>query len=179
MKISKYAAIAVCAMLVGSAFAGSVQWRFGEDAGFNEGCIAYLFEGSDTSWVADAVTGGTFDPSSAIASEVTDEYGEISKNVGTYVSQNVSLYMVVFDADSVGAASNYTVSDVITHEFGIAGNVPYNFTTSFANSTWDPVSPTPPGPGPDPVDPDPVPEPTSVALLALGLAAFGLKRKVA
>lgn len=32
---------------------------------------------------------------------------------------------------------------------------------------------------PTPDDPDPIPEPTTVALLALGLAAVGLKRKVA
>ncbi|MBR3085998.1 MAG: PEP-CTERM sorting domain-containing protein [Kiritimatiellae bacterium] len=35
------------------------------------------------------------------------------------------------------------------------------------------------GPAATPVDPDPIPEPTTAALLALGLAAFGLKRKVA
>lgn len=182
MKLNKYLAIAACAMLVGTAFAGSVKWRFYEDAGFSEGSIAYLFVGDGTG-VADAITGGTFDSSSAIASGVTDEFGEISQDgIGSYKQETISLYMVVFNASTESAATQFIVSDPVSAYFGTSGDKTYNFTASFENSSWADVTPDPgpgPGPGPDPVDPDPVPEPTSVALLALGLAAFGLKRKVA
>lgn len=172
--MKKSVLIAVCAMLVGSAFAGAVNWQLYEDAGFQPDQLAYLFVG-DSTGVADAITGGTFDGSGNLASAVTDEYGEIDvRNLGSYQNQDVTLYMVVFDKDTIAGSDNFIVSDPVTLHFGSTGNQPFNFTTSFANSSWDPISPTPPGPGPDPV-----PEPTSVALLALGLAAFGLKRKVA
>lgn len=178
MKLNKYLAIATCAMLIGTAFAGSVNWRFYEDAGFAEDNVAYLFVGDGTG-VADAITGGTFDPSSAIASGLTDEFGEIEQSgIGSFQQQTVSLYMVVFNASTVAGATDFIVSDPVSMYFGMLGDQTYNFTASFENSSWQDVNPTP-GPGPDPVDPDPVPEPTSVALLALGLAAFGLKRKVA
>ena len=159
------------------ATAGTVTWQaydIAKDGNLINGGVAYLFEGTSTAGVADSIQDGTFDPSSAIATTTTDDEGclKVTK-IGSYVSETVNLYMVVFDTATITDDSNFIVSPVVSQEFGASGNKTFNYTSSLSSPTWSPVTPTPTPPTP------PIPEPTTVALLALGLAALGLKRKVA
>jgi len=128
--------------------------------------IALLFLGDSTAQAATAaaLANGTFTSAGAVASAVFGTKGTASGLYGSYTSGAISAYIVVFDDSAVPAADgskNYMISTVITKTFTATGNQTYAFGT--VAGTW--------------TDYGVVPEPASAALLAVGAAVFGLRRK--
>lgn len=140
--------------LPGGAFSGTAL----------SGAVAYLYQGTpDAGAIGDAIAGDTFTGAGNLATALTTTSGGILKSgIGNFVSTPVTLYMVIFDAATIGAANYFMVSSAITKTFGASGNNTYTFTTAGGTlpGSWTAV-----------------PEPTAMALLALGVAAIGLRRK--
>ena len=128
------------------------------------GAVAYLFLGTpDATAIANSIANDTFTGSGNLASAFTATTGAITKmGVGSYVSTPVTVYMVIFDASTIANANYFMISSAITQTFGASGNKTYTFVSSNGTlpSSWTAV-----------------PEPTSMALLALGVAAIGLRRR--
>ena len=135
------------------------------------GWVAYFLDGSTiaefNALAADKVA--AYAVSKAIDSGTTSSGRtgvQASHSYGNFsAGDSVSGYVVLFDASSAASAKNYAVTGVINDKIPGAGNL--NMSWAFSTDTGNGWVSTA------------VPEPTTVALLALGLAAVGLKRKLA
>lgn len=128
------------------------------------GAIVYLFVAPlNVANVNAAIQGGTFSGWDASAL-TTATSGTGSQLFGSYSTETVKAYMVVFDTATYNATGegNYMITAEITKTFTTTANQTFaqTFTTA---STWTHYNN--------------IPEPTSMALLALGVAAIGLRRK--
>jgi hypothetical protein len=164
-------------LLVGAASAGTVTWSSSalkeadEDGKFTatalSGAIAYLFvgDGAAAAATASAIEAQTFTGAGALSSAPTTGAGVILKSGigGSYVSQDVTLYMAIFNTSAIAGSDYYMVSSPVTKTFGATGNQTFTYTTLNGKlpSEWTAV-----------------PEPTSFALVGLGAAALALRRRI-
>ena len=176
-KIIIAAAVALMGIAVNAA---TVNWSVNAvqnspDNTVGAGWIVQIFDSSVTYDYTKAVSGDI----SAWVSGTTVAAGTTFRAAGTTTMDNgtsKSIYMVIYDATSIGSADNYIVSEVMTITANAAGSaVSSGFgsmiaTTSqnkFLNSSWTAVPS------------ESVPEPTSGLLLFLGMAGLALRRKQA
>ena len=127
--------------------------------------IAYVFADSvyDYDTAVAAAAAGTLDVSKALDSSTGTANGKVlSDSIETdkISAGNQDLYVIVFDSTTPNTG-NYIATSKERNEVTTVGTAAFGF-GSQSGKTWTPI-----------------PEPTTVALLALGLAALGLKRKVA
>lgn len=178
--MKKMLTVVAIALFAIGAQAGAVSWSVLNvnlpasgltGGGLNSGtdlanAVAYLYIGTapvDLNALKSSVDAGSFSIAGAQDSAVTTALGAVgARQTGSFVSTTVSAYLVVFTTAYTGAAweGSFMIGNTITKTFGATGNQTYTYAFNSTSSTWTAV-----------------PEPTSMALLALGVAAIGLRRK--
>lgn len=175
-KLMKKVMILATVLMTGTMVqAASVNWTLSPfalsdpDGGYLTGGALYFLQG-DSSGAAAAIIGGTFLAdfgSQILDNSVTAPAGNMTSRVVNGVTAGTyDFFVVAFDAGTIGAAQNFIISSDInqsTYEPPATATTATFSSSSFAGGTAE--------------DWSPIPEPTSVALLAIGVAAIGLRRK--
>ena len=174
--MKKVLTIAIALVAAISARAAAVDWSLDRGAvdGYTEGGLVMAFLDSDRAAVTSAINGAA--DASSLASALNDfahSSGNFNKRGaadGSISADSITsgtsydVFVVAFDAPSIAESTKVLVgsgkASAKGYEPPSSAEVVANY--SSVSGTWTAI-----------------PEPCSVALLAIGLAAFGLKRKVA
>ncbi len=149
--------------------AANVSWKIGSD---QAGKSYIAFVGDQSALIAALQDAQTYENDAGLASALSSDFasGTVADRGSTVNSAGVTDYItIVTVANGIadGKAFSYAVVDVSTMTYTPPEKKPGTFQIS--DGAWSSGT----------FHTKPIPEPCAVALLALGLAAFGLKRKVA
>ena len=154
--------------------AAAVTWTLNNiqsspDVTVGAGWVVQIYA-AGTDYTYDAAKAGTITAINTTASVAAGTIFKASGSVGEYAGgSSVSIFAVIYDADTIAGAKNYIVSADLTKSVNSAGsplsmgfgNMAGTTTANmFYGKSWTAV-----------------PEPTSGLLLLLGMAGLALKRK--